>query len=1247
MLKNPKTHDAVLKNCAKSELVSILTSFLELYKSEENIINATTELLLAISNKFPELVSKMGQKSFVRALIKETKNSLKLGEDEASALIQANQNLRCLVTMSDNSATLGQIIEEGGQELALSVVNQYIKSNSVSSKTVEKSEQTEAEGGNLTEVSKSTLESLVSSSMELLDKILDVPKDKRTAVSSDIPKELVNILEDNQNLNISLNALKIVEKASKVEDLAASLSENDSIEKIMGTCSSFENNHQIESFVGKILVNLGANSMIPQVAEQVIELAQSLNMQDQESVESLNGALNYYGNLLAAPRDVDVEGDSSKRVAEALQVSIEPAKADSELLFNHIKVLEKVSEREPDVKQKVRESDTSRTLVGLLGEENVETNDKQRITQVLNTVKALGGQEVEPEVIINGQTGEEITRIEEADSFAHHFTLNNSTPIEKLLQVLQQFKKKGSEYLSQDTLNNALGLLNEITTNNEKVATEVAKQNGAVIVAELYQTHLAGSQNKEGARLALQIIANLTLDKESFETITTESLLDKIILDISDIQFENTVEGAGNPTLLEAGLGALQKLSQNEFDHFLLKEKKCPEAVVNVIEKFEQVPKELLSEKKDQQGLNRAYKTISQAMRTLRRMLPDPLLGKAATKAQAKEHVLAVLNKLVENTSTPWEIDAEKLSQATHITSQQNPLNKCIEDTLAVVEELAGHPKFGKEVSLLDEESSLYQDILTLMSNIPDDITASYRTLNICKHTLLSLGKEKVLENQEALTPVLEVADTLISLYPNIPIMNTIAEDVKSLAVTGLTKEEALKAEEEAQKAHEAALEAADDRVERAKTDFGVLVDLIEDLAPKEIKGDITEKEHVKLIQATEILRDVASAEDKVAKIEQHDLIVPLAEIIEKPDIDRVLKENIVEVFSRISKKVEQAVKLAGNPLVLHSLASYIKNDGVQVLASDVDDKSREVLCVIECTENLEKLVEVAKAGPNPLQGVKIDVLTSSVCEIIDPACKREDPLIISSIIKLLSTLSALNEEAAQIVEASGALEKLITHADKFGGDLQFARNYAMFIASNATSQERRTKFAQLGVFDKLSVSTKKYPDDIELGLNSCLAYTNLVTGHPENVALFVNSDAVLHLEYLITKFGDHPVLVETIGRLLNTITKNNPESAQKLGELGVAVWLTNLFKNFSESSEDPTVIECLKAVNNLLTLNDNALKFIDQGFVQVLTQLLDKKTSFQIGLLVMATLGSLGAFSDVERASKVIEEGIVESISK
>jgi len=1248
LLKNTNTQSTVLQKCAKPELVSVLTSFLELYKSEESIINATTELLLAISNKFPELVSKMGQKSFVRALIKETKNALKLGEDDASALVQANQNLRCLVTMSDNSATLGQIIEEGGQDLAISVVNQYIKNKSdvgrdrSLSQASAKQEQIEAEGNVSTEVSKSTSENLVSCSIELLDKILDVPKEKRAAVSSNIPKQLVNILEDNQNINISLNALKIVEKASKIEDLAASLGENDSIEKIMGACSSFANNPQIENFVGKILINLGANSMIPQVAEQVIELAQALNMQDPESVDSLNGALNYYGSLLTAPRDIEVEGDSSKRVADALQISIDSARTDSELLLNHIKVLERLSQRETDVKQKIRESDTSKTLVCLLADENIS-----KISQILNTVRAIGGQEIEPNVIINGQTGEEISRIEDGGSFAHHFTLNNATPIVKLLQVLQQFKKKGAESLNHETLNNALSLLNEIANNNENAAAEIGKQNGVIIAAELYQNHLASSQNKEGARLALQLIANLTLDKESFEVITTESFLDKIIRDISDIHFERIIEDNGNPILLEAGLGALQRLSQNEFDHFLLKEKKCPEAVVNVIEKFKQVPKELLIEKKNTQGLNRAYKVISQAMITLRRMLPDALLGRAATKAQAKDNAIAVLNKLVETTYAPEEIDAEKLSQLTHIISQQNTFNKCIEDTLAVIDELASHSKFSKEINLLDDESSLYSDLLTLMSNIPDDVTASYRTLNICRHTLLSLGKEKVLENQEALAPVPEVAETLISLYPNIPIINKIAEDVKSLATTGLTKEDALKAEEELLKAEEAAKEAADDRVERAKTDFGVLVDLIEDLAPKEIRGEITEKEHVKLMQATEILREVASSEEKVAKIEQHDLLAPLSELLEKPNVSRALKENIVEIFSRISKKNEQAVKLSGNALVVHSLASYIKNDGVEVLNSASEDASKEVLCVVDATENLEKLVELAKIGPNPLREVKIDVLTSNVCEIIEPACKRQDPQIIANVTKLLSTLAALNEEAAKIIESSGTLEKVISQTDKFGSDLRFTRNYAIFIASNATSQEKRTKFAQLGVFDKLNSSTQKYKDDIELGLNSCLAYTSLVTGHSENAKLFINSEAIRHLEYLITKFGDHPTLMETIGRLLNTITKNSPESAQKLGELGIANWLTNLFRNFSETSEDLTVVECLKAVNNLVSSNENASKFIDNSFVQVLTQLLDKKPSFQIGLLAMTTLGNLGASSNVQSTTKVLEEGIVESISK
>jgi len=1302
--RNEKTSEQVLQKSADSAIVSALTSFLETYKNEETIINNATELLLAISNKFPDLVSKMGQKSFVRALIKETKTALKLGEDDLSALSQANQNLRCLVTMADNPNTLTTIIEEGGQDLSLSVVDKYIKENK---KT--KAEELASESRKT-----STTEGLVSSSIELLDKILEVPKDKRASVSSTVPTDLLNILEDCQNPEIGLNALKIVEKASRVEDFAEVLSENEALEKIMGSIQTFPNNPQVSEIVGQVITNLGANAMIPQVAEQVIELAQSLNMQDADSVESLNSALAYYSNLLAAPRDPEVEGDSSKRVSEALQSSLEASKPDADLLLSHVKILEKLSTREPEVRTQIRESATSRTLVSLLGE---SSGDKQRTDQVLKVVKALSSSVTEPQLVIDGQTGEERLRKEEGDGFLHSFILNEGAPIEKLLQALASS--------SSEVIVDALTLLNEVTTNNEKAKNDVIKQNGTAIIVDTFQNRLTGPHaRQDGVANALRVLSNLTHDKEAYQTIVSDNLLDKVVRELLEFKYEPVIQGTQGISTVEAGLILLTNLSDNTFDHVLLKEKKCPDAVLGLLEKFRQVSKDLIAEKKDTEGLTNAYKVVSHAMRALRKMFGDALIGRSLLKTQGKEHVLGAFNSLVETTVAPEEIDAEKLAQLTEITAQSIPLNQSIQDSLAVLETIAAHNKFGKELSLLDEESTLYQDILTLMSNIPDDSAASYRTLQISKHTLQSLGKDKILENLESLSPLSDVAETLNSLYTNIPVIIALGEDVKSLATTGLTVEEVRKAEEEArrieeeriraeeearrlaeeaekariaaeeeakriaaedaQKALEAAQKAAEERAEaerirleqekikaeqeririeqerlraeqekydntirQAKEDFAFLADLLEELIPKALKGEATEKDQKLLLECSEILKEHVRQEDKVAKVEQHDLIAPLSQILSHAGLNRTLKDNISEVFSIIANNTDQSLKLAASAPVIHSLAEYIKQDGIQTLGSATDD-SHEIRCIIGASETLEKLIEVARISNTLPQGVKISELASNLTAVVEPACNRQGPQVISSVTKTLATLATLNEESTQVIETSGAVEKVMEHSSKFDQDAKFARSYALLIASNATSHPRRTNYAQRGVFDQLHNSTQKFSNDLELGLNTCLAFTSLITGHTDNVKLFVNSPSIQNLGKLLAQFPEQAMLVETIGRLLNTVTSNYPESAEKLGEIGAAEWLTNLFRTgFTQDNQEASVIECLKAVKNLLTTKENAARFIDQDFVPALQGLVEKHSSIQVGLLALSILGSLATLSDADKTAKAIEQGSIDIISK
>ena len=1264
MVRNNATSEEVLKKCGTPDFVPTLAGLLETYKNNQGIMNSATELLLAISNKYPGLVSKVGQKSFVRALTKETKTALKTGSDSPSSLVQANQNLRCLVTMAENPETLKQIIEEGGDDLAVSMIENYIRENKDNDQPRDRAasqlSQTQVnESGAVTiETFEATSENLVKSSLELLDKILDAPKDQRPTVNPNLAKGLVDILESTQNVGITLNTLKVIEKATNVEELATLLSDNEHLEKIMQASNNFSESPEVGETVGKILVNLGANSMIPQVAEQVVELSQGLDVKDPESRESYLTALNYYGNLLEAPKNTEVEGELEGNIVKAMQTTLQASKDDPELVETHIKIIEKLASRDEKTRAQLRNSPISEALMNVFNGTKSGPSNRQTLNSVIRTIRALGQDEESTHQVttINGETGAEVADQGESDVYVNSLLKsNNGASIDKLLEIVEEGTTRSTENESKaatrsnlGTIRNAIAVLNELARKSAEARERIIQKNGATIVTNAYQNKLAGSHNKEGAKEAIKLLGNLAKAKESHQTIAVEPVLDRVVKDIADVDFESIIRGEGDPALAEAGLALIQNLSDNDGDHNVLKEKRLPESILNLINKFSQVPKQTLIEKRQDLNTIRVLKTVSSAMQALKKMLPDPLLAKAAIKAQCKENVLSVLDTLSEASTAPEEVDSDKLNQLTSIISSNDAFNKCIEDTLSVVEELSGNPKYSKEVNLVSEESTLYQDVLNLMSNIPDNSMASYRTLQICKNSLQALGKEKILEtSQETLAPLPEVADTLISLYPNIPVIVSLAEDVKSLVTTGLTVEEAQKPTEVVPQVseHDKALEV----LEQAKQDgdVGVIADTIEELTSKVVSNEGTAEEQTRLLRATEILKELAKEEDKAAKIQQNDLVNPLSQLLSKNDTSKELKENIVEILGKISSHESQATKLATNSQAIHSLADYIKQDGNNALAASATDDSREVKSVVVAAETIEKLIEIGKVSGELPEDLKMNNVTSSLCVVVDRACKRDNPQVAASVSRTLATLTALNEESARTVESTGVVDNLIQNSEKFDTDLRFATNYAMFIASNANTPQKRTEFAKGNALQRLNAATKNFPDDLDLNFNTCLAHTSLMLKHPENTEAFLKSEAPKHIEYQTEKFKDQHMIVEGIAILVNTLTSNKKDStnAKTFGSFGAAKWFTNLTSSLNENTEETTVVECLKAVNNLSASEENAQAFADQDFVKVLQSLLRKQPSSKVSMLVASNLGNLAARVDAPKVTKLIQDGAVETI--
>lgn len=1242
MILDKQVSNELVKNCAEADFVPTLVGFLESYNGHQTIMNNSIEILLAISSKYPDLTTRMSEKNFVRALIRETAIAVKLGKDDQNALAVANQNFRCLVGLAENPNALRAMAEGGGEDLAVSVVEKYIRKSKQGQAKRERAASIRP-GQVLMEIAAaigtqhSVIDTLIASALELLDKILNIPIGQRAVVNASLGRELVNVLEDNNDPIMVLSALKIIEKASRHEQLVADLSETTSLMKIMKAATAIPNNAEVERIIGIILANLGSNSMIPIIAEQVIDYSQKLNYNDVETVEPYLSALNYYANLLSGPKNSKIEGNTGIRVYEAIQVTLPTSKTNPPLLLAHLRVIERLVSREPEIRYSVRRSPIADLLAQILSTVKADVQTKQ-ITQILTkAAKEITRHEERNEIVLDGTTGvRKQVRVENHDGFITGLLQNNMQPIKSLIEVLDQIAKRSEqEQVNQDSLANILTILNEVVRESEQARAEVIKLNGLAIVAQIYLNRIASYAHREEAREALRLLSVLTDSKNSYSTIATEALVERLLKDISQPEFEILLADDDVPVITEAGLSLLQRLTDIEHDHTLLKEKGCIETVIAIIESFKATCKPALGAKRLSPGVLRVCKAGSQAMRALKSMLHDPVLAKAAVKLQAKESTIGVLNILAGALVGSLEVDSESVRGLQDIVSSQNHFNRFIEDTLGVLEVLAAHLRHEKMIDILGEDRVMYQNLLNIVSKVPDEVLLTYRALGVFKHSLQHLGKKRILANKESLVPVVELTDMIFNLYTNIPLIVALTDEVKSLAVNGLTLKEL-----ENKKADL-------DSIERARKDFVVLANIIEDLVPKEVDRSIDEDERVKLVEVLNILKEVADDEERASRIAQHELFFLLAEILFHSHVELVLKEAVIEVFNKLSRYSEQCLKLSTSTHVIHGHAAYILEVGVQVLSSSVPDKSYEVSQVIAAIETLERLIEVAKLLFQLPKDVNLDAVTAAVCQVAEPACVREDITIISSVIRILAMLSILYEPAATIIQGTGATARIMKRAETSIHDLKFARNFALFIASTATTPERRTEYANHGVFDKLFTAVKKNFDDLDLSLATCMAYTSMVTGHHENGKFFLNSTySVECLEYLVAKYHSEGSVVETISRLLNTLASHNPDNARRLAELGATRWIGEFFNHFNERTQDVTVIECLKTVNTLNTSKENASRLMDKGFISTLIRYITKHgSSPMVGILAMSAIGHLAAQTETARVYKAIEDGAIEAI--
>jgi len=1240
LLEDPNSKQDVIKRCLEKGLAPSLLHLLETNKEDPAFTNSLLHLLLGLSEASPEVAAKLGDKAFLKALVKETRNILKQEGDDLEALHQAEQNLKHLSALMGGSESVDKIIDEGGVDLASLILAKIAKESkeptlsdlNISDEPVHKTHTTQHD----------VLDQLAHTVADLLKKVITNPERAGKILSSHDYVNLMNYLAECDDQATTQNILEILEQATLNNDVANFLAENGCVDKVMAVNNKYPTQKSINDIVGRIINNLGGSDVIPVIVEQLDEISSSYNEKDPESVEAYTSATLYLANLLSSKEGGNTP-EIEEKIFNAIEKTFSKTLDNPKLVAAQCLLLDRLAARDEKTAQKLKDSKAIGTIVnGLLS--SLGLTGKKKANQIaLNTISSAIQQKELPKPNYDPQTGEEITK-ETEDPVIKSFTENDGAPIKNLLSLLQD----GAD---STTIEQVLTILEKVVPQSKDARDIVFRENGISTLAQIFNKIPATEHTKNQERL-LNTLGAFGKDKDGYEAIVNNECIPAIANIIKGIVPQD-LENPESQALknLNAALVALGNLSNNEFDHTSILESGVLNSIIELLETIKEVTPE------DFQNNDYLDEIIKNAVNALQSMAKDPALLRAIAKANAIPTILELLHKLSDATGLApnQDIDPSKLSELTELKSSDKALDQAIEAVLGFLGVLSKHNKFVKEIPILDGEQTTYQDLLNLVSNRADESLIGHRNLKIFQQILSLLGKDKIKENIEALSPLSEVADTLIGLFPKIEAITKIGEDIKKQVTI---EEEQPKVEEQApeeqktdstqpttevssepQETQEtqgtATQETAQEEAQDVSNDLNSIADFFEEIANKIIKNEASQEEIDNIQKLTDAIADSDNLdEEKIIKLQQFGVTNSIAKIATGEKTPLSLKLKSVQSLRKFGEIPKQMEKFVESQELIEGLVNNLNMEG------PLSDEQNQL--VVESQSLLHDILSNPKAKNN----LKPDQIIDLISKLLKDNPKKKE--LITPSLNVLNHFTFDDPKLANQVESSGLAKTVTDSFDEIGDSLPFYRAYASFIKKTAVNESLRNLYGDLKVIDKLYTGNQKYPEDSILNQNSCLAYASLVLGHPQNGKTFMESDALNHIKYLTENFRDDAQLMENVATLLNNLAYKNNDNKKLLGEKGAIDWVMGIFNQYAESSHADTIRQTLKIIGNLSLIKDNAAKFIEYGFTKKACDLINHNVNNpDLVKLALAVIGNL-AVEDINGSiNTMLNEGVIPTIQQ
>lgn len=121
------------------------------------------------------------------------------------------------------------------------------------------------------------------------------------------------------------------------------------------------------------------------------------------------------------------------------------------------------------------------------------------------------------------------------------------------------------------------------------------------------------------------------------------------------------------------------------------------------------------------------------------------------------------------------------------------------------------------------------------------------------------------------------------------------------------------------------------------------------------------------------------------------------------------------------------------------------------------------------------------------------------------------------------------------------------------------------------------------------------------------------------------------------------PKLMESVCTLLNNLVYKNTDTKKGLGEKGALEWIIELFGQYSNTNKVNVIKPCLKIIGNLSLIKENALKFIECGFIKKAVQMIEtNKNNVELIKIILAVIGNLAIEDQNGSIAKMLNDGAV-----